>query len=467
VRCLYVNRITLSECQEVLIATLRLGIIQDSDTDKSLQIGQMAKIYENSTVTITASRASSVHDGFLGLRSNVGSQRGSQQAFVLPCRLSVSLQGATPSYLTVVKSERTFEDPEPVDFRGWTLQERILSPRKLDFRELRTVFECRTLDDPLGRVTSDGWSRSPVDSAYRTLTFGQLHSTVITRNVYHKNQYPDFTRFWLNFVYVFSRRSLKYEYDRLPAIAGIAETIARTKHDTYYAGHWRSTLAASLLWRGLTKAEEGYTAPSWSWASANGEVDFPLLNFSYLDRIHFEVGLVSCETKPLSAHAPYGVVAGGSLVVRGHVRYARFFEGRLQDCDTADWNRDYLRNMLRHRASLASLARSRSEKEAIRGQASFDDEDSDYLVQSDDLDTLAMNQPIDVAFLYFGCLHPKPEDNAAFSPKLGMYGLILTRAATPHKWVRIGIFEDVWDKEMITKCVPWFQEAIQDTFSII
>jgi hypothetical protein len=451
---LHINRISLSKCQKVLTATIpiryhpRLRYRQKPPNRSDGQnLRQLDSDYSSVESLVRPRRVS-----WLAL------------SYWLRAKLPANVQDVAPSYLTVAKSERPFEDPEPLDFRGWTLQERILSPRVLDFRELRTVYECRTHDDPDGRVSSDGWSRSPVASAYPTRPAGQLDGQVIRRNVFDSIQMPDYTRFWLNFVYVFSRRKLKYENDRLPAIAGIAETIARTKHDTYYAGHWKSTFPASLLWRGVTEAEEGYVDPSWSWASANGEVDFPLLHFSHLDRIRFEVGIVSCETKPLSAHAPYGVVAAGSLVVRGHARYARFFKGRLQDCDTADWNRDYLRNFLRHRAS---LARTRSEKEAIHGQASVDDEDADYHVQSYNLETFAMNQPVDIAFLYFGCLHPKPEDNPTFPPTQGIYGLILTRAATPHKWVRIGMFEDAWNHEMVTKCVPWFREAIQDTFIII
>jgi hypothetical protein len=127
------------------------GIIQDSNGDKDAQIGQMAKIYGNSTVAIAASRAASVQDGFLGLRTHLGTEGDSwQMAFVLPLQLRHQL-----SYATVVKSNRE-EGPEPLDHRGWTLQERILAPRVLDFRSLRTVFECATPDDPLGRVVSDG-----------------------------------------------------------------------------------------------------------------------------------------------------------------------------------------------------------------------------------------------------------------------------------------------------------------------
>lgn len=158
--------------------------MQDSDADKSVQIGEMAEIYGNSAVTIVASRAKSVHDGSLNSHLPVGAEQQTPQAFVLPCRLPNTLGNGPQFYTTIVKSNNAREYSEPLDHRGWTLQERIDSPRLLDFRRWRTVFECRTTDDDSNRISSDGYSRQPVSSAYWSVAWQKFDVRTVSRHVF-------------------------------------------------------------------------------------------------------------------------------------------------------------------------------------------------------------------------------------------------------------------------------------------
>jgi hypothetical protein len=167
--------------------------VQDSDADIGAQIGHMAEIYGNSTVTIVASRVDSVHDGFLGARLPIGAELQAPRAFVLPFRLPATLDNGSQLHATIVRSENLEEWSEALDHRGWTLQERILSPRILDFRRWRTVFEYRTVDDPHGRISSDGYSRLPVSSAYPSVAWDQFNVHTVTRHVYNDSTAPEFT----------------------------------------------------------------------------------------------------------------------------------------------------------------------------------------------------------------------------------------------------------------------------------
>jgi hypothetical protein len=71
-------------------------------------------------------------------------------------------------------------------------------------------------------------------------------------------------------------RELSNPYDKLPAIAGIADTLATITNDRYLGGLFFSDLLRGLLWmstpydRTLSRTVE--RAPSWSWAANDGSV---------------------------------------------------------------------------------------------------------------------------------------------------------------------------------------------------
>jgi hypothetical protein len=82
---------------------------------------------------------------------------------------------------------------------------------------------------------------------------------------------------WQNILNAYCRRKPPAPQDKLPALANIAERIARLMHgDTYIAGLWRTNLIEGMIWqatghaKGRTSESEVYRAPSWSWASIDG-----------------------------------------------------------------------------------------------------------------------------------------------------------------------------------------------------
>ncbi|MCJ1446912.1 MAG: hypothetical protein MMC23_007420 [Stictis urceolatum] len=87
----------------------------------------------------------------------------------------------------------------------------------------------------------------------------------------------------------YSRRKLKYQTDKLPALSGLARHFgSRCQEDTYVAGVWLSQLPRVLFWnvpvRGrpdvrTPPSESGL--PSWSWISCAGPVEPSKVEDSY------------------------------------------------------------------------------------------------------------------------------------------------------------------------------------------
>lgn len=82
----------------------------------------------------------------------------------------------------------------------------------------------------------------------------------------------------------YSLRSFTFVSDKLPAIAGLAR-LGSTPRDEYYFGAFKDSIIPSLLWHHLGRIENGKyehvkqdnmrrRAPSWSWASVDGKVNF-------------------------------------------------------------------------------------------------------------------------------------------------------------------------------------------------
>jgi hypothetical protein len=91
-----------------------------------------------------------------------------------------------------------------------------------------------------------------------------------------------FNSTWAAVATAYSRLQLTYpDADKLVALSGIAERVARSRSDQYVAGVFSNMLPAALMWQvvgtGTASAKSGsgdmYRAPSWSWASK----DMPIM----------------------------------------------------------------------------------------------------------------------------------------------------------------------------------------------
>jgi len=131
-----------------------LCIVQDNPDEKAIEISQMQNVYCNSTLTIAASRAAKVSEGFLSDRS---ATQFPDEVFTFRYKAK---RLANLGSVTLI---RTQINPEPVDTRGWCLQERLLSPRTLEFGSRQLRFICQ--HNPRG--ITDGWRLKPEANALR------------------------------------------------------------------------------------------------------------------------------------------------------------------------------------------------------------------------------------------------------------------------------------------------------------
>ncbi|PVH85948.1 hypothetical protein DL98DRAFT_583035 [Cadophora sp. DSE1049] len=103
------------------------------------EIKLMGMIYKNATVTIAATRSSDVKDGFL------------DDIKILQIHLSFVGPNGRLRKLWVHTEPPELPD-EPLDRRGWTLQESLLSPRILNYGSKDLIWKCRR--EPFHGLTS-------------------------------------------------------------------------------------------------------------------------------------------------------------------------------------------------------------------------------------------------------------------------------------------------------------------------
>jgi hypothetical protein len=67
--------------------------------------------------------------------------------------------------------------------------------------------------------------------------------------------------------------------DRFPAMASVAKTFSNVFQLTYVAGLWKENILSGLLWQRRNRTTSltrfhSYAAPSWSWASVHGRLEY-------------------------------------------------------------------------------------------------------------------------------------------------------------------------------------------------
>ena len=263
-------------CREIGIEYIwidSLCIIQEQETqeDWAKEAPKMGVVYGNSILNISAAAAADSTQGLWKERLGLISW---------PCPIVVFGQ-ACHLYRYPLLGERMSGEPDNTaygqDFlvqRAWVLQEQILSRRSIMFSTNGLIWRCPTLSTnekyPLGILHAPDISHD-----HHRL----LHCIVngIT-SLIQKEPATDSYSCWYQIVTEYTSRSLTYEEDELPAIAGIAKRFGMAVNDSYHAGLWRRDMIIGLLWEAGPAESRGATrsarAPSWSWASIKGGVDY-------------------------------------------------------------------------------------------------------------------------------------------------------------------------------------------------
>ena len=228
-----------------------LCIVQGSDQegthDWQIESALMKEIYGGAFLTICATSAAKAQDGILVRR-------------VQPTVSNVRIPYVLTSGHTMVGGsvfigeprmlERTQAGSEPLDARGWALQEKLLSHRILTYKSTEVTWQCQCAE----------WRESG-----------------------EPGRSPNKLLEWYPTVEEYTKRDLTMETDRLLALAGIAQHYAHTSRKHYVMGMWRESLVRDVLWIHQGKVENdtwqyarplNYHASSWSWASVKGGIRF-------------------------------------------------------------------------------------------------------------------------------------------------------------------------------------------------
>jgi hypothetical protein len=246
----------------------------------------MPDIYASAEFTIAASCAVDTSQGFLEFKART------EQIY----RFKSEALG------NFFVSIQVLEDHEPLQTRAWALQEDVLSVRMLSFNRQSIQFECseesRQLDKQKLENTESIYVPHKVP---RTLIGLTIRSEI-----------------WYALVEEYTKRNLTFKDDRLLAISGLADRFEGDGKQTYLAGLWQAQLPLSLLWKCVKpeRQPEVQRAPSWSWASIDGPVDYRLTR--NIESHHDTIKIHEASVVPLRADVKFGSVRpGGSMCISG------------------------------------------------------------------------------------------------------------------------------------------------------
>jgi hypothetical protein len=280
-----------------------LCIIQDDTSDWEIESKRMASIYGNSKATIAAVKSKDGNGGCFNENDKIFYFKHPSSDTPMSIRQYNNHEG-----------HRSFETSDvirqtmPLFTRAWTLQEEILSPRVLYYESMEVAFQCRKLlDCQCGELSHRG-----EDYSFET-----------TKRRYERSHHKSLDSYqamqdWASVVVQFSSRKLTFETDRLPALSGLAKSFQNQHLGAFVAGMWEKGLHFSLSWVyvGPRRAQPTvYVAPSWSWASAGGEIDYPVFERVERWQSHLTILNVACEPAGLD---PTGAISSGYIKVRGH-----------------------------------------------------------------------------------------------------------------------------------------------------
>ncbi|KAK5703679.1 hypothetical protein LTR17_021903 [Elasticomyces elasticus] len=333
--------------RDAITATRRLGyrylwidslcIIQDDDGDWQQQCAQMRHIYSNSVLTIVGPGAANAYDGFLDPRQSMpGNSVTLHVEFREPNRTSTSVElcvaplfPATDAGDDVDARRRRHGDKDHLHDRGWYMQERLLSPRLLQFGSTQMVFECDSMQ---------------VFEEYRLPLVAAGYLNGLAKNCLYKRRLESRGRSWCRIVEAYTYCYLSQGDDVLPALSGIADVFSNKAADIYLAGLWKSDLVRGLCWArdrlpgeangGLRRAAASrHLTPTWSWAACRYPVRFEAYDMDHHgEEQSLQSQLVVLGTTVIAAgEDPYGQTQGGGLHLRGKLHHCYF---RYRRCPT-------------------------------------------------------------------------------------------------------------------------------------
>lgn len=331
-----------------------LCILQDDQADWEQEADLMRNVYRYSFITIAATGALNGSEGCFWERAPEAIR---PTFFTMNWTTTRNSKQAHAATYQVVPDHDTWGRKllqQPLNTRGWVLQERILSPRVVHFGNKQVFWECRetiTCETyPFGLPARLRENRAVdiktilpgdaprdalrdvtrVDNLPSSYVFGPqptndgwpitVEDVPLTATLNSHAVYKD----WDGIVELYSQLNLTYTTDKLVALSGVASAFSENRRDLaddrYLAGLWNSSLPSHLLWttdREFGSARKGkYIAPTWSWASIHrGSITFKWCQRNYALKEYLTT-LQGAQCVSASA-SQFGETVSGYVLLRG------------------------------------------------------------------------------------------------------------------------------------------------------
>jgi hypothetical protein len=250
-----------------------LCIVQDDKAEREQELENMASIFANAYVTISAAAAKSSQDGFLKDRES--QSRAYTPPINIPC---YSPLGRNDHIMLFQRGSATTR--EAIHNRAWTLQEDLLSPRMLFYGDFELVWVCRTDVRTISGIQAEICEDGETELARLRQIFTDSDELgASTFDLKHGDE--ERMARWEDLIREYSRRKLSREDDKLPALAGLAAKFESLVRAEYLAGLWSCWLPMHLLWKvagssGSGSTQSNWRAPTWSWLSMNSPVQMDI-----------------------------------------------------------------------------------------------------------------------------------------------------------------------------------------------
>ncbi|KAM5345105.1 hypothetical protein ACJ41O_010967 [Fusarium nematophilum] len=179
-----------------------LCIMQDDEEEKLVDIAHMADIYSQADFTISASSAAAVADGFL--------QDHPVPQPKMPFSPRYLSQTGAEGRVTMCAEPTPLDVPDPINSRAWTFQERVLSPRLVEFPSTQIRWRCNSIQKC--------HAGCPPESPWKRLF--ETPQIATSNRLYQMDALEAFTE-WNGLVRAYSDRSLSYPPDKLIAFSTI------------------------------------------------------------------------------------------------------------------------------------------------------------------------------------------------------------------------------------------------------
>jgi Heterokaryon incompatibility protein (HET) len=299
-----------------------LCIIQDSQQDWLQEAASMTNVFSSSRLNLAAEASVDANGGLFYERD---------PTILNGCDIPIEwdIPGARDQikqiyHVSLRKPWPHMLRNSPLQKRAWAFQERLLSPRTLHFAGDQIFWEC------FDAIFSESSPDTNMWHPYSILDNPSSSVKEQFASVCHDGNPSLGLDVWNELIKSYSRRAMTYSSDKMVALSGVAAKMASAfGPDDYLAGIWRQGLPMSLLWRTLPMAipAQQYRAPSWSWASIDGEIandhDIP-------HQVVCEL-LLSTVT---ATGGSFGPVIEGLLMIKGFLCDASLVASTLQSQHT-------------------------------------------------------------------------------------------------------------------------------------